>query len=362
MYKKAILFALIIGGVSCHKNNNNNNNNAPTPPVLNANFVQTNLVSDTPSYGAATIDPALQNAWGLAVNPSAAIFWISANHSASATVYDSTGKTLFPPVDIISMHKNHGGSPTGVAFNPTNDFAIPGESAPAKFAFVNEDGTISAWPLGAPATNTVADKSALDAVYKGCTFATQGGNTYFYAANFKGQSIDVFDKHWQDASGFAFKDHAIPAGYGPFNIANIGGMLYVTYAKLKGADNEDDDSGPGNGYIDIFTTDGKLVKNFAGAGSLNSPWGIAQAPAGSGLPLHAIVIGNFGDGRINVFDSTGSYLGPLKGNGQPIVIEGLWALDFPANENPAFGPAKLYFTAGPMDEQHGLFGFLTATQ
>jgi uncharacterized protein (TIGR03118 family) len=354
MNKKLFLIALVIGGVSCHKNNNN----GPTAPVLNANFAQTNLVSDTPSYGAAVIDPTLLNAWGLAVNPSAAIIWISANHSASSTVYDSTGKTLFPPVDIISMRKNHGGSPTGVAFNPTGDFNIPGESAPAKFAFVNEDGTISAWPLGAPATNTVADKSSLNAVYKGCAFGAQNGNTYFYAANFKGNSIDVFDKNWQDVSAFSFKDPSIPAGYGPFNIVNIAGMLYVSYAKLKAPDNQDDDSGPGNGYVDIYTTDGKLVKKFAAAGALNSPWGIAQAPAGSGLPLHAILVGNFGDGRINVFDSTGTYLGPLQGNGQPIVIEGLWALDFPFNENPAFGPGKLYFTAGPKGEQHGLFGFL----
>jgi uncharacterized protein (TIGR03118 family) len=357
MYKKAILFAGVVGAVSCHKNNNNN---GPAAPVFNNNFVQTNLVSDTTSYGAATIDPALQNAWGLAVNPSAPIIWISANHSGSSTVYDSTGKTVLPAVDIISMRRNHGGSPTGVVFNPTTDFAIPGESAPAKFAFVNEDGTISAWPLGAPATNTVADRSAQNAVYKGCAFGTQNGATYFYAANFKGQSIDVFDKNWQGVSSFAFKDPAIPAGFGPFNIVNIQGMLYVSYAKLEAPDNEDDDPAPGNGYVDIFTTDGTLVKRFASGGALNSPWGITQAPQGSGLPLHAILVGNFGDGRINIYDSTGSYIGPLQGNGQPIVIEGLWALDFLANENPILGRNKLYFTAGPKDEQHGLFGYLKA--
>lgn len=353
MNKKTILVVFALGSLSCHKNNN-----TPKPPALNTNFAQTNLVSDTTSYGAATIDPSLLNAWGLAVNPTSAIIWISANHSGSSDVYDPTGKTLFGPVDIISMKMNHGGSPSGVAFNPTNDFAIPGESAPDKFVFVNEDGTIAAWPLGAPATNTVVDRSQANAVYKGCAFGVQNGNTYFYAANFKGNSIDVFDNHWQSVSAFSFQDPAIPSGFGPFNIANIGGMLYVTYAKLKASDNEDDDAGPGNGYVDIYTTDGKLAKKFAATGTLNSPWGIAQAPAGSGLPLHSIVVGNFGDGRINVFDSTGTYLGPLQGNGQPVVIEGLWALDFPVNENPSFGPDKLYFTAGPKDEQHGLFGFL----
>ena len=355
MNKKTLLLALVLAGVACHKNNNNN---GPTTQTLNANFVQTNLVSDTTSYGAANIDASLLNGWGIAVNPSAAIIWVSANHSGSSDVYDSTGKTLFGPVDIISMKMNHGGSPSGVAFNPTNDFTIPGESAADKFVFVNEDGTISGWPLGAPATNTVVDKSSFNAVYKGCAFGVQGGNTYFYAANFRENSIDVFDKNWQDVSSFAFRDAAIPAGFGPFNIANIGGMLYVTYAKLKGPDNEDDDPAPGNGYLDIYSTDGKLVKKFASGGTLNSPWGMAQAPALSGLPLHAILVGNFGDGRINVYDSTGVFLGPLQGNGQPIVIDGLWALDFPINENPAFGPQKLYFTAGPKDEQHGLFGYL----
>ena len=135
MKKKSLLLllALAIGALSCHKNN------TPKPPALNTNFVQTNLVSDTTSYGAATIDASLLNAWGLAVNPSAPIIWISANHSGSSDVYDPTGKTLFGPVDIISMKMNHGGSPSGVAFNPTNDFTIPGESAPDKFVFVNED-------------------------------------------------------------------------------------------------------------------------------------------------------------------------------------------------------------------------------
>jgi uncharacterized protein (TIGR03118 family) len=354
MKKKTLLLALILGGLACHKEKNNGSGT----PVLNTNFAQTNLVSDTTSYGAAIVDPTLQNAWGLAVNSTAPILWVSANHSGATDVYDSTGRTLFGAIPIPSMGVNNGGSPSGVAFNPTNDFLIPGQTAATKFVFVNEDGTVSAWPLGGAATTTVADKSTFNAVYKGCAFAVQGGNTYLYAANFKQNRIDVFDKNWHDVSGFAFKDPAIPDGYGPFNMVNIGGMLYVTYAKTKAPDNEDDDSGPGNGYLDIFSPDGNLVKKFASGGVLNSPWGIAQAPAASGLPFHSIAVGNFGDGRINVFDSTGVYLGPMESNRQPVVIEGLWALDFPVNENPLFGPGKLFFTAGPMDERHGLFGYL----
>ena len=352
MNRKALFLALTLGALACHKNNNGGNQ------VPNAgNFVQTNLVSDTTSYGAAIVDPTLKNAWGLALNPGADIIWVSANHSGATNLYDLTGRTVLGPIPIPSMGVQNGGSPTGVAFNPTNDFIIPNIGGTAKFVFANEDGTISAWPQVAAVTTTVVDKSSFKAVYKGCTFATQGGNTYLYATNFGEHSIDIFDKNWHDVEGFAFRDPAIPAGFSPFNIANIGGLLYITYAK-RTADNQDDDPAPGNGYVDIYTTDGTLVKSFASQGPLNSPWGIAQAPQGSGLPLHSILVGNFGDGMINVYDSTGAYQGVLQNGGKPIVIEGLWALDFLANEDPKLDPTQLYFTAGPKDEQHGLLGYL----
>jgi uncharacterized protein (TIGR03118 family) len=354
MKRKTLLLALVLGGIGCHKNNNMSN--APLPAI--GNYTQTNLVSDTTSYGAAIIDPALKNAWGIAINPLAGIIWISANHSGATTVYDSTGKTKLGPVPIASMGKRNGGSPTGVTFNPTNAFVIPGETAPTAFVFVNEEGTVSAWALGEDTTAMVVDKSPYHAVYKGCTFAMQNGNTYLYVTNFGENSIDVFDTNWHDVPGFAFKDPNIPAGYAPFNIANIKGNLYITYAKVKGPDNEDDVPGSGNGFVDVYSTDGKLIMNYAARGPLNSPWGIAQAPAGFGVPFHSILVGNFGDGLINVYDSTGNYLGALQSSGKPLVIEGLWALDFPANDFPAFGPNKLYFTAGPKDEQHGLFGYL----
>ncbi|HXB06927.1 MAG TPA: TIGR03118 family protein [Puia sp.] len=354
MNSKTLLLALILGTISCHKNNNG----PAAPPLTGGNFIQTNIVADTAGYDAAVIDPTLKNAWGLAINPAAGIIWISANHSGATNVYDSTGKTLFGPVPIPSMGVRNGGSPSGVVFNPTNDFVIPGKASPTKFIFANEDGTISAWALGEDTTATVIDKSSFHAVYKGCTIGVQNGSYYLYATNFSEHAIDIYDKNFVEIAGWAFSDPAIPAGYGPFNIAYINGLLYITYAKLKAPDNQDDEAGPGNGYVDIFTTDGKLVKNFASRGALNSPWGIAQAPAGSGLPLHSILIGNFGDGAINVFDSTGIYKGGLQNGSKPVVIDGLWALDFPANEDPKFGPNKLLFTAGPKEEQHGLFGYL----
>jgi uncharacterized protein (TIGR03118 family) len=347
------LSAIVLIGVSCHKSNNT----ASIPwPIIQANYQQTNLVADTAAYGAAAIDPVLLNAWGIAINPTG-IIWISANHGGATTVYDSAGKTLLGPVAIPSQGGHFGGSPSGIVFNSTSDFVIPANQKLAKFIFVNEDGTVSAWS-GGDSTLTVADRSSFNAVYKGVAIANDGTGNFLYAANFKGGKIDVFDKAFQFVSNKPFADPGIPAGFGPFNIQNIGGKLYVTYAKLKAPDNTDDQAGLGNGYVDIFNPDGILVKRFASQGPLNSPWGLAQAPAGFGLDLHSILVGNFGDGKISVYDSTGVFKGQLQYNDSPIVIDGLWALDFPNNEKPSADPNKLYFTAGPMDENHGLFGYL----
>jgi uncharacterized protein (TIGR03118 family) len=345
--KRRILFVLLTlaAAAACSKKNGYGNSPTPAPQ---GNFQQTNLVSDIDGNMAAKIDPTLLNPWGIAINPSAGIVWLGTNHNGTTNVYDYDGNTKLQPVPIPSGNMPNGGSPTGVVFNGTADFVIPSVQVAAKFIFVGEDGTISAWAPGASAAAavTVADQSGADAVYKGCAIANDGGNNFLYAANFKGKKIDVFDKSFTLTTGRSFTDPAIPADFGPFNIANINGMLYVTYAKLKAPDNEDDEAGAGNGYVDISK------------GALNSPWGIAQVPSGFGLPLHSIVVGNFGDGWINVYDSTGVYLGPMKSNGNPVVINGLWALDFPINEDSRADPTKLLFTAGPGDEQHGLYGFL----
>ena len=353
---KNLVFAFVLGTVACSKSNNNNNGYGGAPvPTPSVNYVQTNVVSDL--AGAGATDPTLQNAWGLAINPAQGIIWIASNHGGVADIYDETGKTLLAPVPIPSPGAPTGGSPTGVVFNGTADFMVPNETAPTKFIFVNEDGVISAWPLGATSAMKVADRSTADAVYKGCAIAADGGANFLYAANFKGGTIDVFDKSFNLVTGRDFSDPAIPTGFGPFYIANIGGNLYVTYAKLQGPDNEDDQAGAGNGYVDVFTPDGKLAQHFASKGALNSPWGIVQVPDGFGIERHSILIGNFGDGWINIYDSTGVYKGPLQSNGQPIVVSGLWALDIPFNEYPQADPGKLYFTAGFDGEQHGVFGY-----
>ncbi len=314
-------------------------------------YQQINLVADVDGYGAAIIDPNLVNAWGIAIAPSGPL-WISANHTGLSTIYNRTGATLRPPVTILDGE----GAPTGQVFNSTTSFVIPDNGLPAKFIFAGEDGTITAWNGGNNA-GKVGGNPAGDAVYKGLAMGNDGTGNFLYATNFKGQKIDVFDSTFNYVTDKPFEDHFLPAGYGPFNIRNINGKLYVTYAKLKGPDNQDDEKGPGNGYIDVFSMKGKLLKRFASRGALNSPWGIVQAVSGITNVPNAILVGNFGDGRINVYEANGDFIGPLRDvNNKPIVIDGLWAIE---NNVPGGDANQLFFTAGPAEEEHGLFGYLS---
>jgi uncharacterized protein (TIGR03118 family) len=344
IYSKHFLAALLILTCfySCKKANQS---------VQQFSIAQTNLVADTAGYGAAKIDNNLLNAWGIAANPMG-IIWIASNHKGVSTVYDKTGKTLIPPVTIPSVTAGQPGAPSGIVFNSTTGFGGN------KFIFAGEDGVITAWASGAAAVK-VADRSTADAVYKGLALATDAGANFIYATNFKGGKVDVFDSNFNYITSKPFLDASIPAGFGPFNIQNIGGLLYVTYAKLKAPDNMDDQAGAGNGYVNIFKPDGTLVKRFASQGTLNSPWGITHAPAGFASNTETILVGNFGDGRINIFDLQGNYKGQLQNNGQAVVIDGLWAIDF-LNAN-ASTTDPLYFTAGPGGESHGLLGFLQKT-
>lgn len=328
---------------SCKKDHN-------MPHIFNIN--QTNLVADTAGYNAGRIDANLLNAWGIAAAPGGPI-WISANHSGLSLIYDNTGQQLRAPVTIPSLTTGQPGAPSGMVFNGTADFGGN------KFIFASEEGIIAAWSSGDAAVK-VADRSSSNAVYKGLTIANDGTANFLYVTNFKNSKIDVFDKNFNYVTDKSFSDPGIPAGFGPFNIQNIGGSLYVTYAKLKAPDDMDDQAGPGNGYVDIFTPKGTLVKRFASQGSLNSPWGIALAPAGfADNDGPSILIGNFGDGRINIFNMGGHFIGQLQNNGMPLTIDGLWAIDFLKGNASGGNPTDpLYFTAGPKEESHGLFGYL----
>jgi uncharacterized protein (TIGR03118 family) len=264
-----------------------------------------------------------------------------------------------------------GGAPTGQVFNGGGGFAVhdaAGNSASSLFLFASENGEITGWNPGVGATgpgpSTVAEtgvNNGANAVYKGLAIAkAPNGNTYLYAANFRSGRIEVYDTTFAPTQLTGpFSDPRLPAGYAPFDIQELGGFLYVTYAKQDAA-LHDDVAGQGHGFVDKFTTDGVLVRRLVTRGQLDSPWGLALAPAGFGRFAGALLVGNFGNGKINGYDAaTGEHLGQLRGeNAHPIVIDGLWALRF-GNGNAA-GTNELLFSAGPDGETHGLLGKLIA--
>ena len=317
-------------------------------------FSQVNLVADKAVFGAPRLDHKLQNAWGMSADDEGEI-WVSANETGLSFVYGPAGQHLLPAVSIPSHDANVPGNPTGNIYNSTSDFIIPGTNTSAEFIFAEEGGTVSAWndPTGSTAV-VVADRTAADAVYKGVAIANDAGENFIYVTNFGQSKIDVFDKDFNYVTNKPFSDPNLPKGYAPFNIRNLHNLLYVTYA-LQTSDHEDDSSGVGFGFVDIYQPSGKLIKRFASRGTLNSPWGITEAKPGLCGNNNAILIGNFGDGRINVYTLNGDFLGQLTNGGSPVAVEGLWAID---TDIPGITGKRLYFTAGPDDEADGIFGFL----
>lgn len=316
-------------------------------------YIQTNIVSDGATPAAAT-DSNLKNPWGLAFGPNTAL-WVANNGTGTATIYDTSGASLLPAVTIPGAG-GQPGAPTGQVFNGTSSFVVGSgtSAAPASFLFVGEDGVISGWNSGSSAI--VANNSVVNAVYKGATLASSNGQDRLYVADFHNNKVRVFDGNFQPATTSGnFTDPNLPAGYAPFDIQNVNGKLFVTYA-LQNAAAHDDVSGAGHGFVDIYDTNGVLLQRFASQGTLNSPWGVAQAPSNFGQFSNDILIGDFGDGRINAFSPGGTFLGQLNGtNGQPLTIEGLWALKF-GNGTLAGQTNQLFFTAGTNGEADGLFG------
>jgi len=324
-------------------------------------FSQTNLVSDVAGWAAHT-DPTLINAWGLAWAPSG-IAWIGSQAGHVSNVYDREGNTVLGPVTIPSPGGTTGGNPTGVVFNPTTGFTLA-TGGPARFIFVGVDGVLSAWN-GAQGTHAARIATVPLSAFTGLAIAHNGMDTLLYAANFRAGRIDVWNKTWTPVM-LPFSDPMIPAGFSPFNIQTVGNLLYVTYAKV-GSDGRSQ-AGNGLGYVDIYNPDGTLSERFASGGSLNAPWGVALAPAGylkngkeeggDAKSQSTILIGNFGNGRINAFSESGKFLGQLRGeNHQILSIDELWAIMFPPSTS-TIDQNRLYFTAGPQEETHGLFGYL----
>jgi len=318
------------------------------------NFSQVNLNANKPGYHALHVDENLHNAWGLSASPGGT-FWISAADGGVSYVYNAIGNQPIPPVAIPSHVRGMPGNPTGQIFNGTPDFIMAQSGKPALFLFAGEDGTITGWNGGSSAIR-VKDRSDVGGGYTGLAIANDGGANFLYAANFQTHQIDVFDKDFKFVPGCGklFKDPDMPKMYSPFNIRNIGNMLYITYAIV--ASDGDDSTGAGLGYVDVFWPNGSLSKRIATKGTLNAPWGITPASPDL-VGDSALLIGNFGDGHINVYDWDGNFKGQLKsGGGMPVAIEGLWAID---NTVANTSKRQLYFTAGPADESDGLFGFLS---
>jgi uncharacterized protein (TIGR03118 family) len=336
-------------------------------------YAQHNLVSDVPGLADLT-DPNVVNAWGLDAGDTSP-WWIADNGSGKTTLYNVAGGNVVTTFTVPGAGGAQG-NPTGLVFNGGPGFVVNNgvATSAARFIFSSEDGTISAF-RGNPIVTVVpnANAPAHGAIYKGLAIDSRTTGTRLYATDFHNGKVDVFDTSFRlvTLSG-DFTDPNLPAGFAPFGIQTIGNTIYVTYA-LQDEDAEDDVAGPGLGFVDAYDLNGNLIRRVATMGELNAPWGLALAPAGFGRFSGDLLVGNFGDGRIHAFDPneltpTGEFeaVGLLHSErGRPVEIEGLWALQF-GHGTTSVGPngltTTLFFTAGPFDEEHGLFGSLTLTE
>lgn len=326
-------------------------------------YVQHNLVSDISGMADRT-DTNLVNPWGL-VHSATSPWWVNANGTGLSLVYNGDG-AAFPiasPLVVTVPPPGATGTsaPTGIVFNGTNDFQVAA-GAPARFIFATEDGTIAGWnPSVDVAHAIITVNNSPRAVYKGIAIGTLNGQNVLYAANFRGGSVDVFGPSFisMGMPAGAFMDDKVPAGFAPFNVQAIGGMVFVAFAKQDDT-LHDDVPGPGLGYVDAFSASGTLLMRLEHGHWLNSPWGVVMAPPGFGKLSGRLLVGNFGSGQIATFDAKeGEFTGMMRGHrGRPITIDGLWGLGF-GNGGNAGPAASLYFTAGIQGEAHGLFGTLT---
>jgi uncharacterized protein (TIGR03118 family) len=331
-------------------------------------YTVTNLVSDG-TIPADHTDAHLVNAWGLTATASSP-WWVANNGTGTSTLYNGAGEAQFGATPLVVSVP---GAPTGAVANTTTDFFVSrdGVSGRAVFIFATEDGTIRGWSPGVPPpppstqTEVAVDNSAAGSVYKGLAIGTRpvDGSNFLYANDFANGKIDVFDKNFQRVE-MPFVDPGLPAGYGPFGIQNIGGHLFVTFAKQSGGN--DEVAGQGLGFVDEFATDGTFITRVATRGQLNAPWGLAMAPSNFGRFSGDLLVGNFGDGTINAYapqgDGTFAHRGQLRtADHKPLTIDGLWGLGFGNGAVAGSGATNaLYFTAGPDDETHGLFGRIQA--
>jgi uncharacterized protein (TIGR03118 family) len=323
-----------------------------------ATLTVVNLVTDDQLAHAAKIaDPQLVNAWGISYGPTTP-FWVSDNGAGVTALYRVDPTTNVPTKVGLTVSIPGDGTITGQTFNA--GFS-GGSFNTDPFLFVSEDGTISGWrgALGTSA-ETLQLGSDLD-VYKGTTEANVGGHDYLYSANFRAGAIDVLkgDVAAPNLPG-AFTDPGLPAGFSPFNVQNLGGKIFVTFALQDGA-KHDEVPGLGNGFVDEFDTSGIFIARVASGGLLDAPWGLAIAPSSFGGLSGDLLVGNFGNGTIDAFDlTTDAPVGLLTdASNKSVVIDGLWALTVGNGTNAGSSDA-IYFSAGPDGESHGLFGVISA--
>ena len=339
-------------------------------------FSNTALGGDTAAAGAANVDTNLVNPWGIAFGPTTFV-WVANNHTQTSTLYDGNGKAqpASGPLTVQFAASVAGTAfdPTGIVYNPTSDFAVSGAgvSGTARFLFAGEGGMIAGWTASVDATHAITTYTdSGGAVYKGLALASDGVANYLYATDFHNARVDVFDKTFArqtpSSTSFSFTDPTLPAGYAPFGIAALatgaGGTaeIYVTYAQQSAPANHDNVNGAGLGLVDVYDVHGAFVRHLIPAGGrLDAPWGLALAPSDYGTLSHALLVGNFGDGRVNGFDpATGAYVGTLgSAGGTPFAAPGLWGIAFgnDANNQPH---NTLFYAAGTNNEANGLYGRL----
>jgi uncharacterized protein (TIGR03118 family) len=318
-----------------------------------APYKQTNLVANTSGVANHT-DSQLSNPWGISFLPGNP-FWISNNNGGTSTLYDAQGNKqgLVVGIPVASVNPCNPGCPTGTVANNSTDFNG------GAFIFVTEDGIVANW-TGANNAVVAFDNSANGAVYKGLALLSNGSGNFLLAANFRTGSIDVLDRNFKiTALAGSFTDPHLPAGFAPHGIQIINNHVWVAYAMQDSA-KHDPTPGAGSGVVDIFDENGNFVRTFASAGTLNAPWGMVATPATFGTFSNAILVGNFGDGKINAFDATGKFLGQVTDSGNNVIVNpGLWDMVFGAGGTG--DPNTLYFTAGGSAQTSGLFATLVPT-
>jgi uncharacterized protein (TIGR03118 family) len=304
------------------------------------------LVSNV-SGKALHTDPLLQNAWGLAYGPGNA-FWVSDEASGWSTLYDGQGNPQSLQVVVPPATGAGAGSPTGLVYNASTEFAIDGW--PSLFIFATLDGTIQGWsPFNAGGTATLIAVTSSGASYTGLAITNYSSNNYIYAADANNNKVDVYDGSFNLVNSFT--DSSVPAGFAPFGIQDIAGRVYVSYAATNG--------GPG-GYIDVFSESGTLERHLAHGSPLNQPWGFAIAPPNFGPFSKALLVTNNATvGTITGYDvNTGKLMGNMMNSaGKPISINGIWGIEFGGGTSADGGKDQLFFTAGPNDTA-GYFGMI----